>query len=117
MSRGYPSPPRNRQPLTDADAEGFGFHFAKREEFKNDIPFTIDRLVGYLMTQSNVIAAVEGGKESFESVHAWWTNSLGPLFSAPERTFHFGGDIWYPAEAKVMTDFPSLTFVGIQSPV
>jgi SAM-dependent methyltransferase len=91
----YPSPPRNRQPLTDADAEGFGFHFAKREEFKNDIPFTIDQLVAYLMTQSNVIAALEGGKETLESVQAWLADSLRPLFSRPTRTFLFGGDIWY----------------------
>lgn len=91
----YPSPPRDRQPLTDEEAEDHGFSFAGREEYVNDVCFSVAELAGYLETQSNVVAAVEEGAENLEEVHEWLTKSLITLFPDPAATFEFGGYVWY----------------------
>lgn len=46
----YPSPPRNRRPLAERDAEIRGFGVVGRERYTNDVCFSVDDLVGYLMT-------------------------------------------------------------------
>jgi len=55
---------------------------------------SIDEFATYLMTQSNVIAVIESGIESADTVHAWLIESLRTLFSANRATVHFGGYIW-----------------------
>lgn len=91
----YPTPPRNSKPLTEDDARSYGFHFAKREAYTNEVQFSPQQLAAYLTTQSNVIASVEQGKESIEDVYQWLLELLAPLFPVPICTFSFGGDIWY----------------------
>ncbi len=93
--RRYPSPPRDRRPLAEAEAAAHGFRFEGRERYANDVGFSLDELVDYLMTQSNVIAAVEGGAERAEDVRAWLKGALAPLFVTPKSTFQFGGPITY----------------------
>ena len=88
-----PSRPRLRMPQT---AEEAGFRSLGEEEYRNRIRFSPDRLVDYLVSRSNVIAAVEGGDQSIEQVRAWLTERVGPFFRGDEeRTFLFGGPIWY----------------------
>jgi SAM-dependent methyltransferase len=91
----YPIPPRNDQPFTDADAREHHFVFAGQERYTNEISLSPEDLARYLMTQSNVIAAVEQGTESLESVTAWLFNSAQPFFPSAKGTFIFGGEIWY----------------------
>jgi len=91
----YPTPPRDRTPFTDEEAWSFGFRFAEREEYTNSILFSVEELAGYLETQSNVIATVEGGQESLEEVHEWLVGSLTSLFRGPKATLEFGGYIWF----------------------
>jgi SAM-dependent methyltransferase len=91
----YPIPPRNNRPFTDEDATAAGFTFAGRERYANDVSFSPEQLARYLMTQSNVIAAVEQGSEPLEAVHAWLLETVTPLFPSPTATFAFGGEIWY----------------------
>lgn len=91
----YPTPPRNNQPFTDEDASRYGFTFSGRESYTNEIAFSAEQLACYLMTQSNVIAAVEQGSESPEAVYSWLLDSVSPLFRATTATFPFGGEIWY----------------------
>jgi SAM-dependent methyltransferase len=91
----YPTPLRNNQPLTDEDAHVFGFTFSGREPYTNEITFSARQLAGYLMTQSNVIAAVEQGSQSPQSVHSWLLDSVTPFFRIGTATFLFSGEIWY----------------------
>lgn len=51
------------------------------------------------MTQSNIIAAVEGGRESIEQAVAWITESVAPLFVREQETFVFGGHIQFLTRA------------------
>lgn len=90
----YPSPPRNNHSFTDEEAENHGFRFVERQEYTNDILFLVEELAGYLETQSNVIAAVEAGKESLEEIHEWLVDSLTLLFGGSRATLEFGGYIW-----------------------
>jgi SAM-dependent methyltransferase len=91
----YPTPPRNDQPFTDESARQHGFVFIGRERYTNEVPFSPEQLAQYLMTQSNVIGAVEQGSESLASVHAWLLDAVTRLFPASSATFLFGGEIWF----------------------
>lgn len=85
MTRGVESPSRFVL-LVEWDsvaAHEDGFRFVARERFENRVAFSVAELVRCLLTQSNVIAAVEEGKERPEEVDAWLTHSIAPLFTAP----------------------------------
>jgi ubiquinone/menaquinone biosynthesis C-methylase UbiE len=92
----YPSPPRASVGFSAEDVKQDGFHFIGQEDYQNFVQFSLETLVDYLVTQSNVIAAVEGGKERIEDVRRWLTENLTPFFAGrAEATFMFRGPIWY----------------------
>lgn len=91
----YPSPPRNKEPLTEDECRKHGLRLVEKERYTNEVSFSIEELTGYLMTQSNVVGAIESGAESLESVHTWLVSSLTPMFRGPRGTFRFGGVIEY----------------------
>lgn len=94
--RRYPPPSRAKLNFTEKDAGNEGFHLAGQEHYRNTISFSIEGLVDYLTTQSNVIAAVEYGDEQIDRVRLWLTENLKPLFGElRETTFLFHGPIWY----------------------
>jgi ubiquinone/menaquinone biosynthesis C-methylase UbiE len=89
-----PTPPRRSAPLGDAAAAAAGFRVVSREVYTNDVTFSPAELAAYLMTQSNIIAAVEQGNQPAEALHAWLLAEVTPLFPAPRATFPFGGPLW-----------------------
>ena len=91
----YPSPPRNRTPLTEDTVRSHGFELTGHERYRNSITFDRGQLIDYLMTQSNVIAAVEQGNESPQSVRSWLDGELGQFLNDDPGTFLFGGPITY----------------------
>jgi SAM-dependent methyltransferase len=93
--RRFPSPPRHSQPLDEETAAQFGFRFLAAESYANEVVFAPDELATYLTSQSNVIAAVEQGRESLESIYSWLADAFRPLFKESKAAFAFGGVIWY----------------------
>jgi SAM-dependent methyltransferase len=91
----YPSPPRKGEPLTDDECRKHGLRLVERESYANEVSFSAEELASYLMTQSNVTAAIEDRAESPESVRTWLISSLSPMFEWPRGTFRFGGVIDY----------------------
>jgi hypothetical protein len=91
----YPTPPRPGAPLEAADAERAGLRLIGREVYENTVTFSADEPTDYLLTQSNVIAAVEQGTERLADVRAWIRASVAPFFAMPRGTFAFGGDLQY----------------------
>lgn len=91
----YPTPPRNKQPLTESEAQQHDFHFIGRAHYTNNVIFTPETLANYLMTQSNVIASVEQGSERAEDVYAWLVAEITPLFQGKNGIFKFEGTIEY----------------------
>lgn len=91
----YPSPPKDTQPFGKEDARREGFDFLGKEKYTNEVTWSRDDLVNYMLTQTNVIAAVEGGKESLQDVESWLMNETAPFFKDAKATFMFRGPIWY----------------------
>ena len=92
----YPRPPRARVGFDAEDSRREGFHFAGQENYQNVVKFSVGTLVDYLVTQSNIIARVEGGDERIQDVRQWLTDSVAPFFDQrAEAAFIFGGPIWY----------------------
>ena len=92
----YPMPPRAKVSFTPEDTNPHGFRLLKEEWYKNTIGFSPEGLIGFLITQTNVIAAVEGGGEKIEDVCSWLGGRLKSVFGdAKERGFIFNAPIWY----------------------
>jgi SAM-dependent methyltransferase len=91
----YPIPRQNRQPFGAEEAARAGFEMIGSARYENQASWSAGGLVAYLLTQSNVIASVEGGAESIESAEAWLTAQVTPFFHGLEETFGFFGPITY----------------------
>jgi len=91
----YPTPSRRGALLTGNEVAPHGLSFVHQENYDNQVPFTKEILAGYLMTQSNVIAAAEQGQETVEGVYQWLLYELSPLLGDDAGTFDFSGYIWY----------------------
>jgi SAM-dependent methyltransferase len=89
----YPTPPRNSHFLSDADASAHGFAPAGINKFMHEIEFTPSQLVSYQLTQTNVIQAVETGREDVRSVAHWLLNGVQPLFTAAAEKFVFSCEV------------------------
>ena len=91
----YPSPPRNNVQMDDAAVwSTHGFMLEIFEEYRHEQTYLLDGFVDYLVTQSNVIHAVEGGSENLRSARSWLMAGLTPFFSQmrPPR-FQYSGPI------------------------
>jgi SAM-dependent methyltransferase len=92
----YPPPPRTWPAFTAEDSARADFHLLGKEHYQNTLSFSVRQMVDYLLTQSNVIAAVECGSQEIGDVRRWLTESIEPLFAGrKEGNFLFNGPIWY----------------------
>ncbi len=96
----YPSPQRAWTNLTVEDTAREGFRLLAHESLPNEIGFKVEGLADYLLTQSNVIAAVEGGREDAAEARRWIVKTAGPLFGGDEeKRFLFHAPVWYMERA------------------
>jgi SAM-dependent methyltransferase len=93
--RRYPTPPRDETPVTQAECDVYGFDFSQAEDYTNEIFWSLDEYIDFLVTQSNVIVAVDTGNESLEDVKTWIHTTLAPIMPTKNGTFQFRGAIWY----------------------
>ncbi|MBW4508194.1 MAG: class I SAM-dependent methyltransferase [Scytonematopsis contorta HA4267-MV1] len=92
----YSSPPRGKLTFTAENTHPYGFRLIKEVQYENNITFSLEGLVDYLVTQSNVIAVVEGGRENIEEARNWLTGVIKPMFINPkEEEFLFSVFMWY----------------------
>ncbi|HUP02198.1 MAG TPA: class I SAM-dependent methyltransferase [Gemmatimonadota bacterium] len=89
----YPAPPRAPVDFEPGATED-RFRCLHREEYENTVAFKRKELIEYLLTQTNVIAAVEEGGQPLESVSEWLRRELQPFFTRGSITIRFGGPIW-----------------------
>lgn len=89
-----PRPPRDERPIAGDEARAHGLDLAHEERYRLELPFRLSAYVDFMLTQSNVTAAVARGDESLDGVRAWLTRSLGPRFGDGERAMAFGGPVW-----------------------
>lgn len=94
--RHFPTPPRDSQPLDDWSAKQAGFRLLAQDSYANVVVFDREGLVDYLLTQTNVIATIQGGDWSFNDARTYLTDEVSPYFpSAEPQAFDFGGPITY----------------------
>ena len=92
----FPTPPRNNQPLDGRSAKQAGFELLKQDKYANVVYFDREQLVDYLLTQTNVIAAIERGERTLNDARACLTAEVSPYFTSAEpEAFDFGGPITY----------------------
>jgi hypothetical protein len=71
-----------------------GFREVLSERFVHAETYTLDELIAYLMTQTNVTAAARGGGDSADAIRAWLGATLAPFFASRERgTFDYDGTL------------------------
>lgn len=75
----FPTPPRDVRPFTTEAASAAGLSQIAEGEFTHIERFSPLQLAGYLMTQSNVAAAIDAG-ETRAAVGQWLVESVTPFF-------------------------------------
>ena len=91
----YPSPPRHARRLPEINTHNYGLTPSGLEEFTHEVEFSTEQLAAYLVTQTNVISAVETGKESLLAVTNWLINSVSPMFSGETERFTYDCQIQF----------------------
>jgi ubiquinone/menaquinone biosynthesis C-methylase UbiE len=77
----FPSPPRNKNyDWAPDNLKAKGFLLCTTENFKNLLSFNKSELIAYLTTQSNVIAAVEKGRFTYNEIENWLNEELSAFF-------------------------------------
>lgn len=71
-----------------------GFRVDGEEVYEEAIEMTPEAYVDYMMTETNVAAAVRAGARE-EWIRAWCAESLGPVFGGRSRAVLFDGYIAY----------------------
>jgi len=89
----FPTPPRRSVGVSAELIAPFGFELRATERFAHDETMTADQLTAYLLTQTNVIAAVESGSVPIEDAAKWIRQGVGPFFDDQPRTMKFSGSI------------------------
>jgi SAM-dependent methyltransferase len=91
----YPTPPRNWPSFLPEDVEEDGFSMICRDATENTISFSLNKFVDFLLTLTNVIAAVEGGREDVSETRKWLTANLRSFFTpGSEEKLTFTAPIW-----------------------
>ena len=89
----YPRPPARDPMLTAEEATPHGFEAPLHLEFAMPCAFTPRGYAAFLMTESNVVAAVEYGSEREDGVRRWLEREIQPLFEDQAHWLTFAGYI------------------------
>ncbi len=76
----FPRTPRGAVHFTHEEALQFQFELYAQETYPHLLTFTIDSLIAYFISLSHVIAVIEFGGETVESIENWLRNQLQPFF-------------------------------------
>lgn len=95
IAEGYAKHRPYFHPLVIEKIRTYGFHFTHHETYTNEVAFSQERCIDYLMTQSNITARITQGIETRDNIRNWLAISLHPFFESSPETLMFGGDISY----------------------
>jgi len=90
---GCPRPPARDPIITAEEAGRHGFGAPSRTDLLLDPGFTAVEYAAFLLTESNIVAAIEYGGHSEGELRAWLDSELEPLFGGQSRRVTFGGYI------------------------
>ncbi len=89
----YPRPAARDPMITAEEAAHHGFIAPAHRDFASAWSFTARQYARFLMTESNVIAAIEYGDGDEGRLDAWLESDLEPLFGGESRRVAFSGYI------------------------
>jgi len=89
----FPRPPAADPMITAEEAAANGFDAPIELDFSTLCPVTADQYARFLLTESNVVAAVEYGNQTETKVLGWLNAGLEPLFGGSARRIVFAGYI------------------------
>lgn len=91
----FPTPPRVWASFTAEDTKKEGFLLLNEVCFENKIIYSPESLTDYLITQSNVIAAVENGNNKINDVKSWLMTGIESFYEKDtEKTFLYKTPLW-----------------------
>jgi SAM-dependent methyltransferase len=93
FQRAYPRPPARDPLVTMEEGARAGLTGPDHHTFSLRCSFTASQYSDFLMTESNVIAAVEYGAKTVAQVRDGLEADLAPLFGGEARAVEFGGYI------------------------
>jgi SAM-dependent methyltransferase len=88
-----PRPPAGDPAITSGEALVHGFDVPALAGFASNWTFTAKAYAAFLMTESNVIAAIEYGGQDEGRVLTWLESELEPIFGGDSRRVAFEGYI------------------------
>lgn len=91
----YPRPPRDERPLKGEECSGFGFQFVHSAAYTNEIAYSLDQFIDYLLTLTNLTVPLAQGRETEVSAREWFRGGLATFFGSGSQGLEFGGYIWY----------------------
>jgi ubiquinone/menaquinone biosynthesis C-methylase UbiE len=92
----YPPPPRqNSYSWTNENLMSKNFRFDYEDSFNNEVEFTIDELILYFTTQSNITTQIENKVTTYQEVENWLYKELKPFFTHKKQTIEYGNWIKY----------------------
>lgn len=89
----YPSPPRRSTPLETKTLARAGFFEQSHERFELAVPMATASLVAFLLSQSNIAAAVERGDETLSGIETWLSREVGRQLTDGPYEALFGVDL------------------------
>lgn len=91
----FPAPERAKLSFSEQEFENAGFRLVRHDRFSHTWPCSLAGLINYLITHSNVIAAVEYGNDELDEVRQWLTKNIRPFYAGyAHATFIFDAVLW-----------------------
>ncbi len=97
----FPAPPRHSLGLSEELAAPHDFKLCGTEKFMHNETMSTEQFTGYLLTQTNVIGAVEKGATPLAEAAAWIAEGVKLFSGGGRRTMKFGGMIWFLERKEV----------------
>lgn len=89
----HPPPPRGKMFPDAADTTVFGLALIGRSDFSHVQDYSIEALVEYLTTQSNIGVIVQSGGKDIVALAAQIRAEVAPYFGQETEHFKFGGSV------------------------
>lgn len=97
----FPPPQRNNNyNWTKENLKDKGFDYKFEDTFKNNVNFSLEQLILYFTTQSNITSYIDKNQKSYTEIENWLKIQLKPFFkNQKEQTLFFGNWIKYLQKA------------------
>lgn len=90
----FPKPYRKETVWDNEMLNPYGLTITHKLAINNQAMMSLNQLVHYLITQTNVISKIEHQGENLNDTINWFKTSLAPYFNIPNQTVCFEGYIW-----------------------